>query len=83
MKIKFKLYASLSKHLPEGSVSNTTFIEIPPEASVYDVLVRHDIPRKSVHLVLINGIYIEPKDRDMPIFSDGDALALWPPVAGG
>ena len=83
MKIKFKLYASLSKYLPEGSLANATSIEVSPEASVYDVLVRYDIPRKSVHLVLINGIYIEPKDRDMPIFSEGDALALWPPVAGG
>ncbi len=83
MKIKFKLFASLSKYLPEGSVGNSTYIEILANTSIHDVLVRYEIPKDTVHLVLLNGIYIEPEERETPIFSEGDVLALWPPVAGG
>ena len=83
MKITFKLYASLSKYLPDNTIDNKVDIEIGPEMSVYDILESHGIPRESVHLVLKNGIYIHPHERGAALFVDGDTLALWPPVAGG
>lgn len=64
-------------------MGNSTFIEILADTSIQDVLVRYEIPKDAVHLVLLNGIYIEPEARETPIFSEGDVLALWPPVAGG
>jgi len=37
-----------------------------------------------VHLVLVNGKYIAPADRRMSYtLQEGDALAIWPPIAGG
>ncbi len=83
MKITFKLYASLSKHLPSDAEDNIVAIEIMPKMSVHDILERYRIPKDDVHLVLLNGVYINPVDRDNAIFSEGDTLALWPPVAGG
>ena len=83
LKITFKLYASLSKHLPSEAVDNVVEIEINSRMSVHDVLERYKIPRETVHLVLQYGVYINPVDRDRALFSDGDTLALWPPVAGG
>jgi molybdopterin synthase sulfur carrier subunit len=36
-----------------------------------------------VHLVLINGKYIEPAMRLSQTLVEGDVLAIWPPIAGG
>jgi molybdopterin converting factor small subunit len=36
-----------------------------------------------VHLVLINGKYIEPEKRLTQTLQEGDVLAIWPPIAGG
>jgi len=77
------LYASLSKHLPSDAEDNIVAIEVMSGISVHDILERYQIPRENVHLVLLNGVYINPVDRDKAIFSEGDTLALWPPVAGG
>jgi sulfur carrier protein ThiS len=35
------------------------------------------------HLVLVNGAYVPPGERARLALRDGDALAIWPPVAGG
>jgi molybdopterin converting factor small subunit len=36
-----------------------------------------------VHLVLVNGVYIAPDQRDTRVLQEGETLAIWPPVAGG
>jgi molybdopterin converting factor small subunit len=41
------------------------------------------MPPKLVHLVLVNGTYIEPEKRLTHSLKEGDVLAIWPPVAGG
>ena len=83
MNITLKLYASLAKHLPADAERNLVAVDIDDQASVHQVIDRFHVPRASAHLVLINGYYIEPENRDEAIFNDGDVLAIWPPVAGG
>lgn len=83
MKITFKLYATLGRYLPEGTVGNVIEIEIPADASPNSVIDRFRVPRELTHLVLINGIYAPRQSRDTPTLKDGDALAIWPPIAGG
>lgn len=51
--------------------------------SVARVIERYDLPERLVHLVLIDGVYIEPEDRPIRILGPGEVLAIWPPVAGG
>ena len=41
------------------------------------------LPPKLVHLVLVNGRYIEPEQRLTQTLKEGDVLAIWPPIAGG
>jgi molybdopterin converting factor small subunit len=36
-----------------------------------------------VHLVLVNGRYIDPDKRANQPLVEGDVLAIWPPIAGG
>lgn len=83
MEIHFKLYASLSQYLPEEVQGNGLTIEVPDDSTPHDVLDRHRVPREEAHLVLLNGVYILPADRDKPVIKPGDTLAVWPPVAGG
>jgi len=83
MEITLKLYASLSDYLPEGSEKHTTRIDIQKDATAYSVIDRFQVPREMAHLVLLNGVYLQPAERDKPALHDGDTLAVWPPVAGG
>lgn len=83
MKITFKLYATLSEYLPSGAFENAVEIEVPDDASLNWIIEKYKLPPKLVHLVLVNGVFACAADRDTTVLKEGDALAIWPPVAGG
>ena len=83
MKITLKLFATLGEYLPAGAFENAIEIEVPADATAHWVIDRYKVPRELTHLVLINGVFHRPADRDRPLLEEGDALAIWPPVAGG
>ncbi len=83
MQITLKLYATLSEHLPEGSTKHRTVLDIPDGETAYGVIERYHVPKERAHLVLLNGVYLTPEQREQPTFKEGDTLAVWPPVAGG
>lgn len=83
MTITFKLYASLGEYLPEQAIDNQIQLAITETTTVNELIDRYNVPRELAHLVLINGVFIQPEDRDKHTFNDGDTLAIWPPVAGG
>jgi molybdopterin converting factor small subunit len=41
------------------------------------------VPPQSCHLVLLNGVFQPVGVRTHVALKSGDALAVWPPVAGG
>ena len=87
MQITFKLFATLSEYLPrehEGArVDHEIALDVPEATAVQDVIERFRLPPDLVHLVLVNGRYVPPAERSSHRLSDGDALAVWPPIAGG
>lgn len=84
MKITLKLFASLTDYLPpEARRSNIVELEVEPSASILQIIEPFGLPMKLVHLVLVNGHYIQPADRAARCLQDGDVLAIWPPIAGG
>lgn len=83
MKLTFKLYASLTELLPGTATDHIIDIEVDPGTSIVDVIDQFKVPRKSAHLVLLNGVFVAPEERHKPLLNDGDTLAIWPPVAGG
>jgi molybdopterin converting factor small subunit len=84
MKITLKLFASLTDYLPEhGRTSNRVECDVAEDASVAQIIETCHLPPKMVHLVLVNGTYIEPAHRASRALNEGDVLAIWPPVAGG
>lgn len=83
MKIQLKLFATLKDYLPAGTIGNQIQLELEEITSVADLIDRYQLPPKLTHLVLVNGHYIEPDKRATTLLNDGDALAIWPPIAGG
>lgn len=84
MRIKLKLFASLTDYLPDSArASRELELEVPEGATVARVIEPLHLPPKLVHLVLVNGMYVSPAQRATYAFRDGDTLAIWPPVAGG
>jgi molybdopterin converting factor small subunit len=84
MQITFKLYATLQHLLPADAKNNAIVIDVPEQATLHEVIDRFNVAHKDAHLVLINGRYIGFDERDdKGLLTDGDVLAVWPPVAGG
>jgi len=84
MKITLKLFASLTDYLPvEARYTNVVELDIAPNATISQIIEPYGLPPKLVHLVLINGKYIEPTKRLTQTLVEGDVLAIWPPIAGG
>lgn len=84
MKIRLKLYATLADYLPEeAKKTNQVELEVHDDVTITDVVKRYRLPPELVHLVLVNGFYIQQDERRKKTFREGDTLAIWPPVAGG
>lgn len=83
MRITIKLYASLADHLPADARSNAFVREFAATTSPHEILDACGVPRARAHLLLVNGVYVPPTERDSLAMADGDVLAAWPPVAGG
>ncbi len=84
MKITFKLFATLTDYLPPAARrSNQIELDIEPATTIQQIIEPFGMPPKLVHLVLVNGKYIEPDLRLSTTLREGDVLAIWPPIAGG
>ena len=84
MKITFKLFATLTDYLPlPARRGNIIELDVAPEATISQIIEPFGLPAKLVHLVLVNGRYIEPELRLTTTLAEGDVLAIWPPIAGG
>lgn len=84
MKITLKLFASLTDYLPpDARRSNIVELDVNEGASILQIIEPFGLPMKLVHLVLVNGHYINLEDRATRTLVEGDVLAIWPPIAGG
>jgi molybdopterin converting factor small subunit len=83
MRVTVKLYAGLGDYLPPDSTNHVTTVSITPGATIGRIMEQMQVPPARAHLVLLNGVYVKPEDRDSTPVADGDTVAMWPPVAGG
>ena len=82
MQVTLKLFATLTRFLPETAEKNIVKLEVEEGTTANDLIQRFKLPEKEVHLVLLNGVYLYESDRLKPLNKDA-TLAIWPPVAGG
>lgn len=79
MNLSLKLFATLRRHLPEGSVGNRCQVEVSKGTRVSDLLARFGVPEQESLVILVNG-------RDAPadcVLHEGDVVAVFPAMAGG
>jgi sulfur carrier protein ThiS len=88
VRVTFKAFATLGDFLPlehggHRRVGNELPLDVPEGTSVQGVLDLFPLPRALLHLVLVNGEYLLPAERATHLLREGDAVAVWPPIAGG
>jgi len=79
MKVEVKLFATLAAYLPIGGEGPSTIVEVPQGSTVGQVTHRLGIPDEMPRITLLNGRDADPAEP----LHDGDALAVFPPLAGG
>ena len=65
------------------AADNQAAVEVADGATPVAVMDSLNLPRQHCHLVLVNGVYVEPGKRESLALKENDVLAIWPPVAGG
>ena len=84
MQVTLKLFASLTSYLPPNKKNAIEAdIEVAEGSTIGDMIELYKIPSKSAHLVMVNGVYVNPDYRLSYVLKENDALAICPPVAGG
>jgi molybdopterin converting factor small subunit len=79
MKVEVRLFAILQPYLPAGAHGDCVSLDLPPGATVRDVVESLKIPGQLACLTVVNGRDADPEQ----ILAPGDELALFPPLAGG
>jgi len=80
MRIKVKLYASLTRFAPEGQTAGIPFeMAVEESASLGDVAESLNLPSEEVKIAYVNG---RAQEMDWPLH-DGDEIGYFPPVGGG
>lgn len=78
IKIKLKLYATLSKYLGQSS-GTAVEMELLPGSTLDDVVKVLRLPPDEVKICFINGRICELEQE----LKDGDDLGMFPPIGGG
>ena len=74
MEIEVRLFASLRKYADDRSR-----FELEDGAKVSDFIERLEIPPSEVAIILVNGRHADQGQR----LHDGEAVSLFPAIAGG
>jgi sulfur carrier protein ThiS len=84
MKITLKLFASLTDRLPASARGGHSLeLDVEPGTTIGDVIRSQAIPEALCAIVLVDGDWVARRDRATRRLSEGEVLAIWPPVAGG
>ncbi len=84
MRVGLKLFASLVDRLPpEARPSHRVDLDVDEGSTVLDVIRRQGIPEVLCAIVLVDGVWVDKRDRATHPLLEGQVLAIWPPVAGG
>jgi sulfur carrier protein ThiS len=84
VRMTLKLYASLTQFLPDAfRKSHAMPMVVDAAATIESIIAPLGMPPGLVKLVVLNGVFVPPSQRPLTRFTDGDVLAIWPPIAGG
>lgn len=79
MLLEVRLYSGLENFVENATYGKPLAVEVPMDTTVQMLLEKLDIPTEQVFSILVNGIHHNFNDK----LSEGDRVALFPPVGGG
>lgn len=79
MKVEVRLFSGLEECVPGTKFGQPILVEITDHFNGRALLEVLDIPEKMVFTILVNGVHKNPDE----MLSDGDRVAIFPPVGGG
>lgn len=79
MRVRVKLFATLSRHLAGRMPGTPLETEVPDGDTVADLMNRLNLPREEVKVAFING---RTRPLDWPL-EPGDEVGFFPPIGGG
>jgi molybdopterin converting factor small subunit len=79
MRVTVKLFATFRRYLPPDSEGHACDVEVPAGTSVAAVLGQFGVPVDGTVVVLVNGRTAELDS----VLHEGDAVAVFPALAGG
>jgi len=77
--VEVRLYATLRKYSHGTGVGEPLILQMPEGAQVADLLARLGVPKSEVKTAFVNNRRRSEDHR----LSDGDRVAIFPPVGGG
>ena len=83
MKITVKTTGLLGHYLPPGADRDRAEIEVAPGATPVDVIKLLGMPPEGAYLVVLNGASVARREHGSRVLSEGDVLAIMPPLRGG
>ena len=79
IKVECRLYAGLRKYTPEYRVGEAKEMELPEGTTLSELYELLKVPPGEVKRTFVSGL---SKSSDH-VLSDGDRIALFPPIGGG
>jgi molybdopterin converting factor small subunit len=79
MRVRVKLYASLSRYYGNAPAGAPFEIEVPESATMVDLVDRLKLPREEVKLFFVKG---RARPIDWPL-EPGDEVGIFPLIGGG
>ncbi len=79
IKIECRLYASLRKYAPDYSLGEAMELELPDETTLTELYELLKVPPDEVKRTFVSGLSRSPSHA----LSNGDRVALFPPIGGG
>ncbi len=81
--VTVKLFASLAKVSRENIGGEIKTYPLDVGDTIPDVIKKANLSHKNLHLIILNGTYVDKDKRAQTVLCNGDVLACWPPVVGG
>jgi len=79
MRVRVKLFATLSRYFGDVTAGTSFEIEAPDGATLTDLVNQLKLPREEVNILFVNG-----RSRSMDwVLGPGDEVGIFPLVAGG
>ena len=79
IKVECRLYATLRKYAPDYGLGEAMELELPNGTTLAELYELLKVPPDEVKRTFVSGL---SKGPSHPL-SDGDRVALFPPIAGG